>query len=488
MSNGKRRRGRGRKGGHEGGYEGRHSRSNGVSAPPIDLQPGMLPTDEQLAVEIEALEAELKEKYDGAKKSGLGVERLHALSLDELVKEAKKAGVEDLAQPKQRLIFELMRIEAEKFGLMVAEGTLEVFAEGFGFLRSADYSYMASPDDVYVSPAQIRHFGLRKGHVVRGLVRPPKDQEVYFAMLKVESVNGRDPAILADLPPFESLTPLHPNKRIHLEVLGNGRVETRIIDMVTPLGFGQRALIVAPPRTGKTVILQQITNAIAVNHPDVHVIVLLVDERPEEVTDFRRNTPPHVEVVASTFDEEAGRHIQVAEMVAEKSRRLVEFGEHVVILLDSITRLARGYNNALPNSGKIGSGGVDNSALIKPKKFFGSARNIENGGSLTILGTALVDTGSRADEVIFEEFKGTGNAELHLDRKLVEKRVYPAINISASGTRREELLLDPKEHELIIRLRKVVSDMNTVDAMEMLRTRVAKTKSNGEFLMTMSMG
>lgn len=487
-TNGKRRRGRGRKGGHEGGYEGRHSRSDNFSGPPIDLVPGMLPSDEQLEVEIAALELELKEKYEGAKKTDFGIERLHQLTQEELVKEAKKIGVEDLAQPKQRLIFEIMRIEAEKFGLMVAEGTLEVLPEGFGFLRSADYSYMASPDDVYVSPAQIRHFGLRKGHVVRGLVRPPKDQEVYFAMLKVESVNGRSPSVLADLPVFESLTPLHPNKRIHLEVLGSGRVETRIIDMVTPLGFGQRALIVAPPRTGKTVILQQITNAIAVNHPDVHVIVLLVDERPEEVTDFRRNTPPHVEVVASTFDEEAGRHIQVAEMVAEKARRLVEFGEHVVILLDSITRLARGYNNALPNSGKIGSGGVDNSALIKPKKFFGSARNIENGGSLTILGTALVDTGSRADEVIFEEFKGTGNAELHLDRKLVEKRIYPAINISASGTRREELLLDPKEHELIIRLRKVVSDMNTVDAMEMLRTRVAKTKSNAEFLMTMSMG
>ena len=487
-TNGKRRRGRGRKGGHEGGYEGRHSRSDNFSGPPIDLAPGMLPSDEQLEVEIAALELELKEKYEGAKKTDFGIERLHQLTQEELVKEAKKIGVEDLAQPKQRLIFEIMRIEAEKFGLMVAEGTLEVLPEGFGFLRSADYSYMASPDDVYVSPAQIRHFGLRKGHVVRGLVRPPKDQEVYFAMLKVESVNGRSPSVLADLPVFESLTPLHPNKRIHLEVLGSGRVETRIIDMVTPLGFGQRALIVAPPRTGKTVILQQITNAIAVNHPDVHVIVLLVDERPEEVTDFRRNTPPHVEVVASTFDEEAGRHIQVAEMVAEKARRLVEFGEHVVILLDSITRLARGYNNALPNSGKIGSGGVDNSALIKPKKFFGSARNIENGGSLTILGTALVDTGSRADEVIFEEFKGTGNAELHLDRKLVEKRIYPAINISASGTRREELLLDPKEHELIIRLRKVVSDMNTVDAMEMLRTRVAKTKSNAEFLMTLSMG
>ena len=371
---------------------------------------------------------------------------------------------------------------------MIAEGTLEITPDGYGFLRSADYSYCPSPDDVYVSPAQIRHFGLRRGHVVKGLVRPPKDQEVYFALLRVESVNGRDPSVLHDLPTFENLTPLHPNKRIHLEMLGSGKVETRIIDMVTPLGFGQRALIVAPPRTGKTVILQQITNAIATNHKDVHVIVLLVDERPEEVTDFKRNTPSHVEVVASTFDEEAIRHIQVSEMVMEKARRMVEFGEHVVILLDSITRLARGYNNALPNSGKIGSGGVDNAALIKPKKFFGSARNIENGGSLTILGTALVDTGSRADEVIFEEFKGTGNAELHLDRKLVEKRVYPAINIGASGTRREELLLDAKEHELIVRLRKVVSDMNVVDAMELLRTRVAKTKSNAEFLMTMAMG
>ena len=258
--------------------------------------------------------------------------------------------------------------------------------------------------------------------------------------------------------------------------------------MVAPMGFGQRALIVAPPRTGKTVILQQLASSIAENHPDVHVIVLLVDERPEEVTDFKRNTGGKVEVVASTFDEEATRHIQVAEIVIEKARRMVEFGDHVVILLDSITRLARGYNNGLPNSGKIGSGGVDNSALIKPKKFFGSARNIEHGGSLTIIGTALVDTGSRADEVIFEEFKGTGNAELHLSRKLVEKRVWPAIDIAASGTRREELLLDPKEHELIVKLRKVVSDMNVVEAMELLRSRLLKTKSNGEFLITLSMG
>ncbi|MEY3027767.1 MAG: hypothetical protein RLZZ238_2664 [Planctomycetota bacterium] len=488
-----RRRRRGKGGGSEsggggGGGGGSGERPQRPLVPSVRLEPGQMPTDEQLAAELAEIEKELEGKYEVAKKDDLNLAKLHKMPLDQVNKLAKQAGIEDLNQPRQKLVFEILKARAQKAGLMIAEGTLEITPDGYGFLRSADYSYCPSPDDVYVSPAQIRHFGLRRGHVVKGLVRPPKDQEIYFALLRVESVNGRDPSVLHDLPTFENLTPLHPNNRIHLEMAGSGKVETRIIDMVTPLGFGQRALIVAPPRTGKTVILQQITNAIATNHKDVHVIVLLVDERPEEVTDFKRNTPDHVEVVASTFDEEAVRHIQVSEMVMEKARRMVEFGEHVVILLDSITRLARGYNNALPNSGKIGSGGVDNAALIKPKKFFGSARNIENGGSLTILGTALVDTGSRADEVIFEEFKGTGNAELHLDRKLVEKRVYPAINIGASGTRREELLLDPKEHELIVRLRKVVSDMNVVDAMELLRTRVAKTKSNAEFLMTMAMG
>ncbi|MFM1803535.1 MAG: hypothetical protein RL136_414 [Planctomycetota bacterium] len=488
-----RRRRRGKGGGSEsggggGGGGGSGERPQRPLVPSVKLEPGQMPTDEQLAAELAEIEKELEGKYEVAKKDDLNLAKLHKMPLDQVNKLAKQAGIEDLNQPRQKLVFEILKARAQKAGLMIAEGTLEITPDGYGFLRSADYSYCPSPDDVYVSPAQIRHFGLRRGHVVKGLVRPPKDQEIYFALLRVESVNGRDPSVLHDLPTFENLTPLHPNNRIHLEMAGSGKVETRIIDMVTPLGFGQRALIVAPPRTGKTVILQQITNAIATNHKDVHVIVLLVDERPEEVTDFKRNTPDHVEVVASTFDEEAVRHIQVSEMVMEKARRMVEFGEHVVILLDSITRLARGYNNALPNSGKIGSGGVDNAALIKPKKFFGSARNIENGGSLTILGTALVDTGSRADEVIFEEFKGTGNAELHLDRKLVEKRVYPAINIGASGTRREELLLDPKEHELIVRLRKVVSDMNVVDAMELLRTRVAKTKSNAEFLMTMAMG
>jgi transcription termination factor Rho len=455
----------------------------------VSLQPGQVPSDEQLEAEALALDAETQGKYDLAKKDELDLSTLQHMSGEELIKLARKEKVPgEFAQlPKQKLVFEILKIRAQRQGLMIGEGTLELLPDGFGFLRSSEYSYLASPDDVYVSPSQVRRFGLRKGQVIRGLIRPPKEAETYFALLRVDSVNGRDPSLLHDLPTFENLTPLHPNKRIHLEAEPQG-VETRVIDLVTPLGFGQRALIVAAPRTGKTVILQKITNAIAKNHPDVHVIVLLVDERPEEVTDFRRNTPDHVEVVASTFDEEASRHIQVAEMVIEKAKRMVEFGDHVVVLLDSLTRLARGYNNAMPNSGKIGTGGIDTSALIKPKKFFGGARSIENGGSLTIIASALVDTGSKGDEVIFEEFKGTGNSELHLTRKLVEKRVWPAIDISASGTRREELLLDPKELELVIRLRKVVSDMNVVEAMELLRGRLAKTKSNAEFLLTMNLG
>ncbi len=457
--------------------------------PVMILAPGSLPTDDLLNQEIQALETELTGKK-AVKREDLDVAGMHRLGAEEMIKLARAEGLEEQAgMPKQKLAFEILKARANKHGLMTATGTLEIMNEGFGFLRSAEYSYMDSPDDIYVSALHIRKLGLRKGQVLTGLVRAPKDTEVFFTMLHIDLVNGNPLTALRDLPTFEALTPLHPDKRIHLEMVGQPtKLETRIIDMVTPLGFGQRGLIVAPPRTGKTVILQQITNAICVNHPDVHVIVLLIDERPEEVTDFRRNTPPRVEVIASTFDEEVSRHIQVAEMVMEKARRMVEFGQHVVILLDSITRLARGYNNGMSGSGKIGSGGVDNAALIKPKKFFGSARNIEHGGSLTILATALVDTGSRADEVIFEEFKGTGNAELHLDRKLVEKRIYPAIDVGASGTRREELLLDPKEHELIVRLRKVVSDMNVVEAMELLKSRLGKTKSNAEFLMTMNMG
>jgi transcription termination factor Rho len=454
------------------------------------LAPGSVPTDEQLEQEAAELEQEAQSRYDLAKKDDLDLSKLQKLGGEELLKLAKKEKIQDAqGLAKQQLVFEILKGRAQKAGFMIAEGTLEVMPDGFGFLRSHEYSYLPCADDVYVSPSQIRRFGLRRGQIVKGIIRPPKEAETYFALLRVEEVNGRKPEILPDLPTFENLTPLHPDRRIQLEIADEPlRLEPRIIDMVTPLGFGQRGLIVAPPRTGKTVILQQITHAIATNHDDVYVIVLLIDERPEEVTDFRRNTPDSVEVVASTFDEEASRHIAVAEIVMEKARRMVEFGDHVVILLDSITRLARGYNNAQPSTGKIGSGGVDNAALIKPKKFFGSARSIEDGGSLTIIATALVDTGSRADEVIFEEFKGTGNSELHLDRKLVEKRIWPAIDIAASGTRREELLLDPKEHELITRLRKVVSDMNVVEAMELLRSRLIKTKSNGEFLMTMSMG
>ncbi len=458
----------------------------------MTLKPGEVPTDEELESEAASLDTKLTEaaqkKYDKAKKEGYDLTALQHMKSKDLGEVAKKEKLENWAEmSKQKLVFEILKAQATRQGLMIGEGTLEIMADGYGFLRSPEYSYVASPDDVYVSPSQIRRFGLRKGQEIRGLIRPPKETETYFAMLRVEAINGRDPKDIHDIATFENLTPLHPDVRIHLETESE-IIETRVIDLVAPLGFGQRALIVAPPRTGKTVLLQRLTNAIAVNHPEVHVIVLLVDERPEEVTDFRRSTPDSVEVVASTFDEEASRHIQVAEMVMEKSRRMVEFGDHVVILMDSITRLARGYNNGLPSTGKIGTGGVDSKALIRPKKFFGSARNIEDGGSLTIIGTALVDTGSKADEVIFEEFKGTGNSELHLTRKLVEKRIWPAIDIAASGTRREELLLDPKEHELVGRLRKVVSDMSPVEAMEMLRTRMVKTNSNAEFLMTMNLG
>ena len=457
----------------------------------MTLQPGQVPSDEQLEEEAKQLEKELDSKtqkrFDDAKKDGYDLASLQALSGQELVKIGEKEKINEFSKlSKQQLVFEILKARAEKHGLMVGEGTLEMLADGFGFLRSPEYSYMASPDDVYVSPSQIRRFGLRRGQIIRGIIRPPKESETYFALLRVDSVNGEAPKVLSTLPVFENLTPLHPEDRVMLET-GTEPLETRVIDLVAPLGFGQRALIVAPPRTGKTVLLQKMTAAIATNHPDVKVIVLLIDERPEEVTDFKRNTPDSVEVVASTFDEHASRHIQVAEVVMEKARRIVEFGENVVVLLDSITRLARGYNNATPNSGKIGTGGVDSTALIKPKKFFGSARNIEDGGSLTIIATALVDTGSKADEVIFEEFKGTGNSELHLTRKLVEKRIWPAIDIAASGTRREELLLDPKELDLVVRLRKVVSDMSVVEAMELLRSRMGKAKSNAEFLMTMNL-
>ena len=448
----------------------------------------MLPSDEELEREAAELERAAAKVPAGEIQDSITLTDLQRMELDEVFAVASKEGLEDFEQiPKQDLIFKILKTRAAKQGLMFGEGTLEVMPDGFGFLRSPDQSYLPGPDDIYVSPSQIRRFGLRRGMVVKGAIRPPKESERYFALLRVDEVNGRNPAAIHKLVNFEDLTPLHPEKRLVLETTPD-RMEARIIDLVTPIGMGQRALIVAPPRTGKTVVLQQITHAISTNYPHVKIIVLLVDERPEEVTDFKRNSAPDVEVVASTFDEQSSRHVQVAEIVSEKARRMVEFGDDVVILLDSITRLARAYNAEIPHSGKIMSGGIDANALQRPKKFFGAARAIERGGSLTIIGTALVDTGSKMDEVIFEEFKGTGNSELHLDRRLSDKRIYPSIDIASSGTRREELLLDPKELELIHRLRKVLSDMNPVEAMELIKNRLKKAKTNAEFLMTMAMG
>jgi transcription termination factor Rho len=444
-----------------------------------------LPSDEEL--EREAAELERIATAAGPAKDAISISQLQRMEIDELHKVAEKEGLADYHQlPKQELIFKVLKARAAKQGLMYGEGTLEIMPDQFGFLRSPDQSYLPGPDDIYVSPSQIRRFGLRKGMTIKGLIRPPKESERYFALLRVDEVNGGAPQRIHGLSNFEDLTPLHPEERFILETTPD-EIECRIIDLVAPVGKGQRALIVAPPRTGKTVLLQKMTKAIKKNYPDTRIIVLLVDERPEEVTDFRRSCPG-VEVVASTFDEDSSRHVQVCEMVIEKAKRMVEFGDDVVILLDSITRLARAYNANMPHSGKIMTGGLDSNALIRPKKFFGAARAIEKGGSLTIIGTALVDTGSKMDEVIFEEFKGTGNSELHLDRKLVEKRIYPAIDVAASGTRREELLLDPKELELVYRLRKVLSDMNVVEAMELMKSRLKKVKTNAEFLVTMALG
>jgi len=454
----------------------------------MTLPAGSVPTDEELrqaAEQIRQARASAKGKK-GAPTTH--VADLQKATLEELHELAEAAGLEDFHQlHKSDLVFRISKAKAEAGEVVTAEGTLEVLPEGFGFLRSPEASYLSGPDDVYVAPSIIRRLKLRKGMIVRGPVYAPREGQQFFALVDVDEVNGHDPADVANLATFEDLTPLHPEERFVLETTPD-QIEMRVVDLVAPIGKGQRGLIVAPPRTGKTVLLQKMTRAISQNYPDVHVIVLLIDERPEEVTDFRRNTPDAVEVVASTFDERSSRHVQVAEMVIEKAKRMVEFGGDVVILLDSITRLARAYNNEMPHSGKIMTGGIDSGALQRPKKFFGAARAIENGGSLTILATALVDTGSKADEVIFEEFKGTGNSELHLDRKLVEKRIWPAIDISASGTRREELLLDPKELELVYRLRKVLSDMNVVEAMELMKSRLSKTKTNAEFLMTMNLG
>jgi transcription termination factor Rho len=439
--------------------------------------------------DVARFDQDSQRRYEDVKKGGMRVADLQRMDVDQLHEVAAADGIADVKNlNKHELIFQIIKARIAKAGLMYGDGVLEILPDGFGFLRSPEYSYLPCPDDIYVSPSQIRRFGLRNGHIVQGTIRPPKESEKYFALLRVDAINGEAPEKLNDLTPFEDLTPLHPCERFVLETPEDpSNIEMRIVDLVAPVGKGQRGLIVAPPRTGKTVLLQKMANSIIKNYPDCKVLVLLIDERPEEVTDFRRHTPDSVEVVASTFDEQTDRHVQVADMVIEKSKRLVEFGHDVVILLDSITRLARAYNAEVPHSGKILTGGVDANALQKPKKFFGSARAIESGGSMTILATALVDTGSKMDEVIFEEFKGTGNSELHLDRRLVERRTWPAIDVGGSGTRREELLLDPKELELVYRLRKVLADMNVVEAMELLRARLLKSKTNAEFLLTMNL-
>jgi len=409
---------------------------------------------------------------------------LKSKSIVELTKLAKELNVNGISGlKKQDLIFKILQTKTEKEGLIFGEGVLEILPDGFGFLRSPDYNYLPGPDDIYVSPSQIRKFSLRTGDTVSGQVRPPKEGERYFALLKVEAVNLGNPDETKDKTLFDNLTPLYPNERFLLETAPQ-ELSMRVMDMLTPVGKGQRGMIVAPPYSGKTVLLQKFANAVTTNYPDVVLIVLLIDERPEEVTDMQRSVKG--EVISSTFDEPAERHIQVAEVVLEKAKRLVECRRDVVILLDSITRLARAYNACVPHSGKILSGGVDSNALQKPKRFLGAARNIEEGGSLTIIATALIDTGSRMDEVIFEEFKGTGNMELQLDRTLFQKRIYPAIDIKKSNTRKEELLVHNDELKKIWLMRKVLNELNTDEAMQLLIDKLSKTKTNAEFLMSMN--
>ena len=408
------------------------------------------------------------------------IKRMH---ISELLEKASALNIENAANlSRQELVYGILQAQARISGEIWGEGVLETLPEGFGFLRSIDYNYLPSPDDIYVSPSQIKRFNLRTGDTVYGRVRPPHENEKFFALLQIEQINFEAPEKSREKILFDNLTPLYPQERLILEH-DPINYSTRVLDMLTPIGKGQRALIVAPPRTGKTHLLQNIANAISENHPEVTLIVLLIDERPEEVTDMMRSVQG--EVISSTFYEQATRHVQVAEMVIEKAKRLVEYKHDVVILLDSITRLARAYNTVVPASGKILSGGVDSNALHKPKRFFGAARNIEDGGSLTIISTALIDTGSRMDEVIFEEFKGTGNCELHLDRKLMERRTFPCLDIARSGTRKEELLLDPLTLNRVWILRQIIQNLNAVDAMQFLLDKLSQTKTNAEFLTSM---
>jgi len=416
----------------------------------------------------------------------LDIAKLKDMNIAPLVQVAKDLGVVGASgMRKQELIFKILQAQTEKSGLIFSEGVLECLPDGFGFLRAPDYNYLPGPDDIYVSPSQIRKFDLRTGDTISGQIRPPKEGERYFALIKVEAINFEPPDESRDKIFFDNLTPLYPLERIRLETVKD-HVSARVLDLLTPIGKGQRGLIVAPPRTGKTMLLQTIANSVSTNHPEITLIVLLIDERPEEVTDMQRTVKG--EVISSTFDEPAARHVQVAEMVIEKAKRLVEQKRDVVILLDSITRLARAYNTVVPPSGKVLSGGVDSNALQRPKRFFGAARNVEEGGSLTIIATALIDTGSRMDDVIFEEFKGTGNMEINLDRKLVDKRVFPAIDINRSATRKEELLVPKDELNRIWVLRKVLSPLSPVESMELIIDKLSKTNTNSQFLASMSNG
>jgi transcription termination factor Rho len=416
----------------------------------------------------------------------LNIQELKELNIQNLNKIAKELDIPGAAgMRKQELIFQILKAQTERSGLIFSEGVLETLPDGFGFLRAPEYNYLPGPDDIYVSPSQIRKFDLRTGDTVSGQVRPPKDGERYFALIKVEAINFEHPDVARERTFFENLTPIYPDERITQET-AQDNLTGRVMDLLTPIGKGQRGLIVSPPRAGKTMILQSVANSATTNHPENVLIVLLIDERPEEVTDMQRSVKG--EVISSTFDEPASRHVQVAEMVLEKAKRLVEHKKDVVILLDSITRLARAYNSIVPPSGKVLSGGVDSNALQRPKRFFGAARNIEEGGSLTIVATALIDTGSRMDDVIFEEFKGTGNMELHLDRKLVDKRIFPAIDINRSGTRKEELLLSKEELNRVWVLRKVLNPLSATESMELLLEKLGKAKSNADFLKSMSGG
>ena len=428
------------------------------------------------------------DRYEEIKKGNIHIAELQRCTMKELLLLARNENLTEITGlKKQDLIFKILKARTKMNGLMFGEGTLEILPDGFGFLRSPDYHYLPCPDDIYVSPSQIRRFGLRTGATVAGQIRPPKENERYFALLRVEAINNEDPDLLTDKVFFDDLTPLHPENRLRLSADAD-QLSMRIVDLVAPIGLGQRGLIVSPPRAGKTILLQQLAQTTIKNHPDAYVIVLLIDERPEEVTDMERQVKSrNSEVISSTFDEPPSRHIQVSEMVIEKSKRMVEYGQDVIIFLDSITRLARAWNAEVPHSGKILSGGVDANALQHPKRFFGAARNVEDGGSLTIVATALVDTGSRMDEVIFEEFKGTGNTELCLDRRMVEKRVWPAIDVNKSGTRREELLMGEEELRRVWILRRVLNNMNPVEAMELIVKRMERTKTNEEFLMSMNL-